>query len=184
MVTPQAVLEELQALVAALESDIEKAERRIVAAQAAYDALVKQRDAARETVNLYRERHQLPAPELSVEIDEETRARWAKGSTKEMAVDIARMCGGRLKIRAAARLLAEVGMFKDKDNAASNLYATLSRHPQLFEKLGPGEFALREQADSRTPESPEGAQLDFDAPPSALVPFRLAAQESVLVGQG
>ncbi len=179
--TPQSVLDELQALASELEGDVEKVERRIATAQATRDALLKQLAATRETINLYRERHRLPAPELSIEIDEALRTRWANGSTKDMAVDIARMSGGRLKIRAAAQALAQAGMFKDKDNAASNLYATATRNSQLFEKVAPGEFVLREPANAPTPDAVEHAQLEFDPPPSALVPFRPPVQDDVLV---
>lgn len=176
------VLSELQAVLSVRREELDRMERRIAAMQEARDATLRDVAALERAIELYREYRHLPPVELGT--PETIGAELRKHSPKDMIVEYAKLRGGRLKVQEAARVLAATGAFRDMRLASSHIHAAIYRNPDLFRRLGRGEYELAELQPSRE-ESPEQPELPEQPPsedaPASLVSFRPSVREEVLV---
>ncbi len=163
MQTHDSFIESLIALIGALESEIAKYDRRIAAAQEARGTKQRKLEAAKETLNAYRELHNLPTPPpVTVEV---LRERWKERPTRDLIVEYARLHGGRFNVRQAAETLVAAGLYKDVRNASGNIYATLDRHPALARKLRRGEYIVEFDCHGRSGGDDPSQSEDDPSPP-------------------
>lgn len=146
MPTESAAIRELEEAALDLETELGKLDRRIALAQEQRQALVRKLSAINEAMAVLRQR--LGLPETETQSDNELREKFRVLDTREMAIEFARMRGGKIIVQQAAQVLANMGLFKDARNAASNLYTaigrSIERNENVFSRVRRGEYELLE----------------------------------------
>jgi hypothetical protein len=142
---------ELSALLAGLRADRKKRQEEV--------DVIDQRIAAVETtLGLLRQRLGLPqdtGPDVSDLL----------GKTQlDALVTIAEKNDGYFKVQEAKRLMLRAGLIRNPKNANSILYTLLGRHPDRFERVGPGEFRLIGAAPGETGQTRPRARPPRTAP--------------------
>lgn len=130
-------------LIAELEQEHEKLEKRAKTAQENLEMVNRKIATLKESLTIFRAHHNLPEPVAEQGTDtRELRAILKNLSTKEMLVKMAQKNGNVLRIAEVSRTLHELGFFKDRSNASGNVYVTMRRNPQLFRKIDKGTYEL------------------------------------------
>lgn len=135
--------EEMEAMLAFLDSEYTSVSERVTKAQEALHAVEQKRITLRSALSIYREAHGLPEKEPSV--DEVLRDRFVNKTAKEVLLDIARERNGILTGKEAVPIMIRAGMFSDARRASARFYSTVARFPQLFEWISRGKYRLLEE---------------------------------------
>lgn len=131
-------------LLAELEQEHEKLEKRAKIAQENLEMVNRKIATLKEGLAIFRAHHNLPEPAT---VEQSTHAQELRNklkdlSTKEMLVKMAQENGNILRVAEVSRILHGLGFFKDRSNASGNVYVTMRRNPQLFRKIDKGVFEL------------------------------------------
>lgn len=167
-------ISEVQALMATKEAELAKVERRLTRDRELFDALTQDLAALRQTIDVYRAHHKLPAVET--ESDHMPDQSLTSHTAPEVVIELARLRGGRLNVSEAAKILVRVGMYQTERNASANIYSAVKRHGERFRKVRPGVYELIEALPT-----PQG-RLDLDPGPQPI-PLRPGVDERVLIAQ-
>ena len=131
---------ETQVLLAELEQEQEKLDRRVsLAAKAAQEGMAEI-ETFRKALAIYRTRRGLAPTEI--EIDENLREEFRNLTVKEVLIRIAERNGGILDGADAGEIMVAAGMFKNIKNASGNVYSTLGRSKSVFRRVARGKYQL------------------------------------------
>jgi hypothetical protein len=143
MTTGNAYFErEVAYLVQALRRERDELKHQASAAHQAIESLNDKLNILQEALAIYNE-HSQSSPAFK-ETNNDLRMSFSGLSTKKMLVQMAKENSGVLDGVQACHILVKAGMFKDYRNASSTVYSTLSRNPEIFQRIGKAKYKLVE----------------------------------------
>ena len=137
---------ELRALRASLQEEREKAVRGSTIAQEGLKAVDRRLQSIEDTLRCYCEVHGIPFE--TGEADQDLRRRFKNMRALEAIVALAKEAGGIVIMTDVARTLLRAALYAHERSASGSLYGMLIRHPELFEKIGPGRFRLTQKIEN------------------------------------
>lgn len=141
MVGQVQLVAEMQAYLTELENQREKLEQEAATVQKRLAAVKDRIGSAQKTLADLHEHYGLPQPLAATEPS--TRLPdLAAMTVRQALVEIARSHGGELDSLEACRTLIRAGKFRNHRHASANVYPVLSRHTDLFQKVGKARYRL------------------------------------------
>ncbi|MGH2508775.1 MAG: hypothetical protein ACRDHZ_15420 [Ktedonobacteraceae bacterium] len=92
--------------------------------------------------NYYRH-FKMAVTEPSTSIDDGLRRKFASLPIREMLLIIGIESDGILDLSEARRILVQAGVFKDERNAATSIAPVITRHEDMFKRVGRGVYAIK-----------------------------------------
>ena len=142
---------EVRALLAEVDREQERHARKYAAAKEALSIGERRRAALEETLLLYCELRGVPLDRSDV--DEKLRERFKGMAAVDVVVELARERQGLIVAKDISRTLARAALYAHESSASGSLYGIMKRYKNLFEKVGPGRFILREMKYKPTDEA-------------------------------
>lgn len=161
---------EIRELLVELDNEQEKVARRVATATEALKDVERKRAAVQETLQYYCDLHGIPYDRS--EVDEKLRERFKKMSAKKVVIELARERGGVILVKDIARVLLRAALYAHERSANGSVYGMMNRNPELFEKIGPGRYLLREMhaEPSETEQNTDGNGRQNDVPVDWMPP--------------
>jgi hypothetical protein len=137
-----AEMDTIQLLIADREKERDKLTRRADAVSEQLRVVERDLEGLRATERMLKEHLGIQEPGESSGIDESLRARFADMTHKDVLIAIAHDHGGILKAKQACGIMVNAGVCKDERAAQNAFYRTVSRFPDLFDKMDRGKYRV------------------------------------------
>lgn len=108
-------------------------------------------------------------------VDQELRGKFANLSIKDMLWKIGQEADGVLDLGDARRILVRAGVFKDERNATTSIAPILSRHEDVFKRIGRGLYLLIGSRPSNLEEHSEKTHVLPLTPTGYFMPMGISA---------
>lgn len=135
MTQDSSFLNELAEMMADLRRDVEERQARVDAETSSLTTARRQLHALETTADFYRERHLVPGLPQPEEIQSMTQI--------EGMIHIAHQGNGIFKVEDVRRLMLQAGKIANPKNASNILY-TLIKRSDMFERISPGVYRLKD----------------------------------------